>query len=961
MIARKQQSSFAISSTSPRMLENPGATPPAADLINQFCGNLRNLWIFSAALLRRLRNAGQKLAVPSDRSTMPCMPYTIMGQARIGDHPLPLGPDGMKLFLSFLGLTLFLAGIAIATHRDAPVFAADPPKTEKPKNDKKWKPDDVGYQKTIAPFLKTYCASCHTGPKAKGTFRSDTGAGSDFLDPALKETWSEVVRVLNAHEMPPKKAKQPAIAEVSAVVDWITAQSVRAEMIRRDQAVVLRRMNRDEYGNTIRDLIGVDFDTSLFPQDPPAGGFDNNGSALTMSPLQVELYMTAARQILDRALVEGERPRTIKWRFEPKNTAMDQFRKRLDERNNAIVNGGANTMEGNFVVVHHGSWDKGVGARDFKVPSDGTYVIRVHAAGRVPSREQVVASAGKILKKRQDEQDAQNAKGKPYHESQFQKDLAHFQTDRMYDYGPPRIKLTLQLGSQPRVIDEFDVDASVESPKIYEYRTRFTTESAGVGFEYAYKIPPVLENFWLQNQDGFARPELLIDWFEVEGPLNETWPPASHTAILFDSKAKKPDERKYAREVLARFMRNAYRRPVTAAEIDSKLKLFDLAKKDEGALNAIKLPLTAILSSPNFLYLVEPTSGGADGSKALDDFELASRLSYFLWSSMPDKRLSELAEKGRLKDKATRLQEVDRLLADPKAEAFVHNFAGQWLSLREIGTNPPAADLYPQYDRHLEVSIARESESFFKEILLKDLDARDLIKSNYVVINERLARFYGIPGVKGDDFRKVPVPPGVHRGGIATQASMLSLTSNGTRTSPVKRGTWVLKNLLGTDPGLPVSNVGEIAPKVPGIEKATVRKRLEIHRELEQCARCHNKIDPLGFALENFNAAGEWRDQEGFGYKGRIESNDPKIDASSAMPDGTAIDGVEGLQKALLAQEDLFLGCLSSKLITYALGRELGLADQPTVKAAIADLKRNKYMLRSLIKFIVTSEPFETK
>jgi hypothetical protein len=215
--------------------------------------------------------------------------------------------------------------------------------------------------------------------------------------------------------------------------------------------------------------------------------------------------------------------------------------------------------------------------------------------------------------------------------------------------------------------------------------------------------------------------------------------------------------------------------------------------------------------------------------------------------------------------------------------------------------------------------------------------------------------------VKGDTFQKVPVPPNVHRGGIATQASVLSLTSNGTRTSPVKRGTWVLKNLLGTDPGLPVSNVGEIAPKVPGIDKATVRKRLEIHRQLDQCARCHGKIDPLGFALENFNAAGQWRDQEGFGYKGRIEKDDPTIDATSMMPDGKPIRGVEGLQDAILAQEDLFLSCLSSKLLTYALGRELGLSDQPNVKAAVDALKRNQYTIRSLIHFIVESEPFASK
>ncbi len=301
------------------------------------------------------------------------------------------------------------------------------------------------------------------------------------------------------------------------------------------------------------------------------------------------------------------------------------------------------------------------------------------------------------------------------------------------------------------------------------------------------------------------------------------------------------------------------------------------------------------------------------------------------------------------------------MLADSKAEALVTNFAGQWLGLRDVGANPPAPDLYPQYDRHLEQSAVGESEAYFREFLRADLDVRGMIRSDFVTINERLARFYGIPDVRGDAFRKVPVPEGVTRGGIMTQASVLTITSNGTRTSPVKRGVWILKSLLGTDPGLPVANAGEIAPKVPGIDKATVRKRLEIHRELPQCARCHDTIDPLGFALENFNAAGEWRDREGFGYKGRIEANDPLIDASSRMPDGRAIDGVAGLQAALLAQDDRFLESLARHLATYALGRELGLADRPLVAGAVETMKQDGATLRKLIKAIVMSEAFATK
>ena len=266
--------------------------------------------------------------------------------------------------------------------------------------------------------------------------------------------------------------------------------------------------------------------------------------------------------------------------------------------------------------------------------------------------------------------------------------------------------------------------------------------------------------------------------------------------------------------------------------------------------------------------------------RKLTGYELASRLSYFLWSSMPDDELFRLAANGELLKPAVLGAQATRMIADPKSEASVKNFAGQWLGLRKVGTNPPAKNLYPEYDRHLELSIVRETEGFFAEILRNDLDARNLIKSDFVTINERLGRFYGIPGVKGDAIRRVPAPPEAHRGGLVTQASIQSITSNGTRTSPVVRGVWVLRTLLGSDPGLPVANVGEIASKVPGIDKATVRQRLAIHREAAACARCHDKIDPLGLALENYNAAGEWRDREGHGYQGRIEEKDPIIDAS---------------------------------------------------------------------------------
>ena len=809
-------------------------------------------------------------------------------------------------------------------------------------------PDVAGYGTVARPFLDKHCVVCHSGQGAKGSFRADSALTADFSDRGNRAKWAEAASQLNSHLMPPKDSPQPTPAEVAKLVDWIAAQTRKAELAGREKSPTVRRLTHDEYHNSIEDLTGVDFDVSGFPADPPAGGFDNNARALTVSPLHVELYAGAAKQILDRALVSGPRPAGVKWRFDPKAVGMDTRRVKLDAKNDsAIVNGNNNRDEGEWVVVHHDSWDKSVDARNFAVPVEGTYIVRLRAMGRIPNRQQVVQSAERILAQRRDREMRENPNGAKWHQEAYVRDLKHFQTDPMYGYGPPRVKLVQHLGSQPRTVAELDI---TEQPKTYEFPVRFTTEGAGINFHYAYEIPKVLENFWMQGSDAFARPELLIDWFEIEGPIYDAWPPTSHSRILFDSPLKTTNERGYAREVLAKFLKRAYRRPTTDAEIDGKLKLYDLARKDAPFVEAIKLPLTAILASPNFLFVSGAKSGG--------DHALAARLSYFLWGTTPDGELMHLADLGKLSDPAELSKQTERLLNDPRSQEFVRRFAGQWLGLNQVGANPPAPDLFPGYDRHYELSIIGESEAFFAEILKSDLDVSNLVQSDFVTVNERLARAYGIPGVRGDAFRKVEVPEGVHRGGIPTQASILTITSNGTRTSPVKRGAWVMKTLLGVDPGLPVANAGEISAKIPGIEKATVRKRLELHRKRAQCARCHDQIDPFGFTLENFDASGAWRRREGFGYKGRVEEDDPLVDASTTLPNGKKIVGVEGLQRAVLARDDEFLACLSSKLLTFALGRELGIGDRPLVQGAVAHLKKNDRTLRSLVHYAVNADAF---
>ena len=830
--------------------------------------------------------------------------------------------------------------------------AADPPPMA----------DPAGFAGEVRGFLTEHCIKCHGPDKQKGKLRLDT-LPPDFKDPRVVEKWKEVVTSVSNHEMPPEEEIQPSPEKSAAMAAWLEAQLAHAELAGRSTRVVLRRMNRAEYNNTIRDLVGVDSGPAdVFPEDPPAGGFDNIGQALTMSPMQVELYYAAARQVLDRALVEGDQPNAVKWHFEPEeNTkSSDQYRVKQGG-NNIILNDGENRTEGGFTVVHHDGWNKSVGFRAFKVPHAGWYVIRFRAAGRVPSREAVVASAREHLEKRRQGEMAKNANGKTWHDEAYEQGMAHFATHAAYQYGPPRVKLTQHLGGAPRVIAEMDINAEEGTPGIYEVRAWFSTEDAGIAFNYAYGIPRLLENAWMQEKDDFARPELLLDWIELEGPVHASWPPPAHRKVMGDNDIPQEGETARARNILARFMPRAYRRPVTQDEVSGRLALFAKVRPDKASfVEAIKVPLAAVLASPHFLYLIEPDAP-QDRPRALNDYELASRLSYFLWSSMPDETLSTLAAAGELSKPEVLRGQVNRLLADPRSGALATNFAGQWLGLRKVGTNPPSQTLYPEYDRHLELSIVRETEGFFSEVLRHDLDVRHLIKSDFVTINERLARFYGIPGVKGDTIRRVAVPPGIPRGGLVTQASIHSITSNGTRTSPVVRGTWILKTLLASDPGLPVANVGEIQSSVPGIDKATVRQRLAIHRETASCARCHDKIDPLGLAMENFDAAGQWRDREGHGYNGRIEKNDPLIDASATMPDGTAFTGVAGLQEQLLKKEDLFLNALASQLATYALGRELGFSDRAAVRGFVSQMQQDKNCLRALIIAIVTSESFTTK
>jgi mono/diheme cytochrome c family protein len=840
--------------------------------------------------------------------------------------------------------------------------------------------DDAGHRQTILPFLKAHCLKCHGPDRKEAGFRVDEHLPNELLTRSVAERWSEVLHKLNAGEMPPAKEIRPPAAEVAKVVDWIARERLRGEKARRGTEIVLRRLNRAEYSNTIRELTGVEMDAAAdFPADPPAGGFDNNGGALTLSPLQLELYVRAARQVLDRAIVaEKERPASVRWHVEPEEGFKADkgpggafgplYVTSAGQR--ISISQGCNQERNGMTVFRQPLWNTcgAIHVGGFKIPHQGMYIVRCRAAGVVPPNEDVVRVAMRRCEERQarDEvgmtPDGRRGHRKWWEESGRKSLQEHF-SGRHYRYGPPRLKIASQEAGLSRVLGEFNVAAPESEPGLYEVRAWFEPGDDGASFALSntYHIPRTHSNFWFQGSDDFPRPELLVDWIELEGPIYDAWPPSSHRRILPRLLRAGEDEEAYARDVLAAFMARAYRRPLREGEVEAKLELFQKARANHSSFEeAIKVPLIAVLSSPHFLFLSE-ASGEGDAKRALSGFELASRLSYFLWSSMPDDELLRRAAEEKLAEEQTLVAQTDRMLADPRSGELVKNFAGQWLKLRDVGTNPPTQSIYLEYDDHLEAAMRGESEAFFAHVLQNDLSVLSFLRSDFVTINERMARFYGIPGVKGDQFRVVPVPEGMQRGGVLTQAAVLAVTSNGTRTSPVWRGVWVLERLLGDPPAPPPPNAGQIPPKVPGIDKATVRERLRIHREQPQCAACHAKIDPLGFALENFDASGQWRERESQGNNSDAGPNDPPIDARAQLPGGMEFVGVAGLQDELLRREDQFLRCLAEKLTTYALGRELGYADEPTIATAVAHMKGNGKTLRSLIHHIVTSDTFRSK
>jgi hypothetical protein len=767
----------------------------------------------------------------------------------------------------------------------------------------------------VQPLVTKFCAKCHSGakPKADLSFDKFRDAKSMLGD---RDAWESVIDNIDTQVMPPEGSPKPSAEERQRMIGGVRALFDFADATARPDPgrVTIRRLNRTEYNNTIRDLMFVDFDAGEdFPSDDVGHGFDNIGDVLTLSPVLMERYLAAAEGIVNRAITPIP-PKPVNRRIgspylQPASSKVinkNRFRQVATDETENYLSGPLFT--------------------DYKTEPDNDYVFRFRAYAETESKEPVkiaVLASGKQLKDNITEDQAERLSGKSL------------------------------PGLRPCVILE-----------TVEIKARKDKEAKQ--FEVKFHCPEGVERIALAVEkpaEGEPATKLFVEFFSLEGPLDSR--PSSQRKLLACATDKPHAEQ--SREVLTRFTSRAFRRPATTDEIKRLLQIVEQAEKGGAQWEAaMQQAMMAVLASPKFLFRVElDDQPQAAGPHKIDEFQLASRLSYFLWSSMPDYELFALANQGKLT--AHLDDQVRRMLASPKSSALVDNFALQWLQLRRLSTFAPDAKLFPKFNERLRAAMFTETSMLLQEVVGKDRSILDLIAADYTFLNEPLAQHYGIvdtagntpsdkkktPGgqpIRGQQFVRVALKDG-NRGGLLTQASILSVTSNPTRTSPVKRGRWLLEQLLGAPPPPPPPNVPELKEDEQSAATGSLRQRLEQHRQNPSCASCHARMDPLGFALENYNAIGAFRQKEG----------EFPIDASGTLPDGTQFSGPIELKGILLQKKDVFSRCLAEKMLIYALGRGLERSDRHTVDKIVAGTAKNDYKFSSLVTEIVRSDPFRLR
>ncbi len=768
----------------------------------------------------------------------------------------------------------------------------------------------IGFEQAVQPFFQTYCLRCHNAQKQEGKFRLDT-LSRDFADQEVAQRWGEVVFRMNSGEMPPKKEAQPKPQELGQAVDWLSTRIHEGEAARMAKRgpVAHYRLSREEYGHTVYDLLGVYFDVNLpgaFNEDPRWHGFERIGSLLTLSPSHVDRYFRAAETVLARAFPD-QPPASQKSRREA-NAGQEKW---LQE-------------QGIAGPVRWALW-----------PGHGQHLVNATAPGLYRIRIQLSALP--------------SFKGRLPHLA-----LWHHQLKRSV------VGLDVNAAEdQPTVIEietflpEGNFNVINESPgMLADGQTPSITPFPFVNTKVSRPNRPTA--YRLFNDEGqLIFPLLIVDWVETEGPILLEADQKKREGLI----PAKDGDLVEARECLRRFAMRAWRRPVTDAELDRALKIIQSElTAGENFRSAYRAALVAVLTSKSFFYLEEGST--SQRRETVNDWELASRLSYFLWSSMPDDKLFALAQQGSLRQPDVLRAQLARMLADPKISRFTESFPRQWLQLQRVGAFPPDASLYPDYDKWLEQSLVLETTGYFGEVFSKNLPLREFLVSDWTMLNPRLAMHYGLPRPAASAMQRMPLRSEDHRGGLLTHASILSLTSDGTRHRPVHRGVWVSEAIFGRTPPPPPPNVEPLTPTPSNQPKATIRMQLEAHATHTTCASCHQKIDPLGFVFDNFDAIGRWRMSEQVaGGKG----DDPVVNASGKLPDGRAYHGADEFKHLLIQDIDRFAEAFVEQLATYSLRRVMTIDDAAQIKNIAQASKRDDYKLRTVIENLVLSDLFRKR
>lgn len=787
------------------------------------------------------------------------------------------------------------------------------------------------YETEILPILEKHCFSCHGPEKQKNDIRFDTLSTDMINDRPAAETWHDTLDVLNFDEMPPEDEPRLSDDERRTLIAWLNheIEAVVKAMKSTGGRPVVRRLNRIEYQNTMTDLLGIetDYANNLPPEGLSEDGFKNNGASLQMSAMQLEYYLEAARMAMGKAIVSGKKPEVFRHVIEESNgTAGGKSQRGRDYSN----------------TLSRTSFFLGKIEEDYH--EHGEFLVRIRA-----------------------------------------------KADLKEGQGYPRMEVALGYRVDTLMPERIIEEVEVTSERIQTYEFRGRIEDYPLPSRVQSKFPGLLIRVTNVYDDGSPMPKqetvilepavgkkkaktkkvwpeephlptIDVESVEFAGPVFASWPPKHHSDILFPSKKRQTDERGYAAQVLKRFMHRAFRRPVEVAEVEPYLTLFDQVRESVPSFEeAIREPLAMVLISPDFIYLVEP---GGEEKRPLDDWEIASRLSYFLWGTMPDESLLTAAEKGQLQKKGQIKRAVATMLDDERSWNFVDQFVDQWLDVGAVDRVAVNPEFYPDWNDDLKPSIREETKHFFAEVLRERMSALNFLDSDFAMVNRPVAMHYGLDeSPRGMKFERVSLPESSERGGLLTQASVLLGHSTGEDSHPVLRAVWLRERLLDDPPANPPPNVPGLDSENPDFAKLPVREQLKIHREQAACNDCHRSIDPWGIAMEGFGADGLYRteiprlDPE---KKGKMFTQ-PVI-TETTLPGGTDIDGMDGLKTYLLEEKrEQFARALVTKLMTYALGRSMELTDEDTIDQLTADFIEHDYQLHRLVQEVAASNAFLTK